>query len=132
MAASILVIDDDRLTRWSLSKMLTGMGYGVLEASSAADGLRAAKVQKPALVWLDINLPDQNGLPVVGALHEFDPGLPVLLMSACMTAGIEHDALRLGARGCLVKPILGGELAATVARELHSESCRRPASARTR
>jgi DNA-binding NtrC family response regulator len=124
MAASILVIDDDRLTRWSLSKVLTGMGYGVLEASSAVDGLSAARVYKPALVLLDINLPDQNGLRLVAALHEFDPGLPILLMSAFMTARIEDDALRLGARGCLVKPILAVELAAIVARELHGESCR--------
>lgn len=128
MAARILVIDDNRLTRWSLSKMLTRMGYAVVEASSAVDGLAAAKVYKPALVLLDINLPDQNGLRLVGPLHEFDPGLPILLMSAFLTGEMEHfalrDALHLGARGCLVKPIDAGELAAIVNRELHGESCR--------
>ena len=118
----ILVVDDDRLTRRSVLKILTRLGYVVEEAASAAGGLAAAKAFKPALVLLDLNLPDQNGLSFAGALHEADPGLPILLMSACMTGKIEHYALRLGVRGCLEKPIDVGELAETVIRELHGAS----------
>ena len=119
---TILVIDDDRLTRWYVFKMLTRMGYVAVEVSSTAEGEAAAKLFRPALVLLGINLPDQDGLSLAQALHECDPSLPIVLMSAFMTENIRHCPLRLGARGCLEKPIEAGELAETVIRELHGAS----------
>jgi DNA-binding response OmpR family regulator len=59
----ILVVDDDKLTRWSLARLLAGFGYRVREAASAAEGRAKAGESPPDLVLLDIRLPDGEGAP---------------------------------------------------------------------
>ena len=61
----ILVVDDERLVRWSLRQKCEEWGYQVLEAEAGEIGLRIAQVESPDLVLLDVRLPDINGIQVL-------------------------------------------------------------------
>lgn len=79
----ILVIDDDQAMRTMLRQMLTTMGYPVLIASSAEEGILMACTHHLALVISDIRLPGVNGLNLLGELRRI-PGhdsTPVIAMT---------------------------------------------------
>ncbi len=116
----ILVIDDDKLVRWSLTTILTRAGYRVREAATGTDGLAAVQDIMPDLVILDIMLPDVNGFDVLMLIHRWYPDLPVLMMTAYATTETARKAESLGARGHLDKPCDGWELRAAVSEALES------------
>ena len=61
----ILVVDDEKMIRWSLGEALRGWGFEPIEAATAGAGLAAFEAEPPAAVLLDINLPDGSGLDVL-------------------------------------------------------------------
>jgi DNA-binding NtrC family response regulator len=121
-AASILIIDDDRLTRWSVFTLLGRAGYGVREAATGKEGLASIQEAVPRLVLLDIELPDMDGFTVLKMIREAHPDLPVWMMTADATAETARKALRLGAQGHLDKPIDSASLEAAVSRALKSST----------
>ena len=64
----ILVVDDEQSIRRFLRTILEEQGYKVLEASTAKQGLASASSSRPALVLLDLGLPDMDGLAVLPLL----------------------------------------------------------------
>src|SRR6266542_706489 len=66
----VLIVDDEKLVRWSLRQKCQEWGYQVSEAESGADGLCAARNETPDLVLLDVRLQDMNGLEVLQKLKE--------------------------------------------------------------
>jgi len=115
---AILIIDDDRLIRWSLATVLGRAGYRLYEAATGQEGLAAIERDVPDLILLDVKLPDMDGFAVLTAIHEAHPNLPVLMMTADATPETAQQALRLGARGYLDKPCDSAVLQAEVARAL--------------
>ena len=111
----VLIVDDDKLTRWSVSRALTRAGYQVQEAATAADGLAAIVGEPPDAVLLDIVLPDGDGFSALRAIHETHPQLPVILITAHGSEETARMARELGARGHLVKPCNPAELCAALA-----------------
>ncbi len=100
----ILVIDDDKLTRWSLMKVLGRAGYRVRAAASAVEGLAQVGDAPPDLVLLDVQLPDGDGGSVLQAFQRSRPALPVVMMSADVTPETERRLRGLGACAFLAKP----------------------------
>jgi PAS domain S-box-containing protein len=80
--ARILIVEDERLIRMALGRMLSQMGYDVLEAANAAKALHVASANKIDLVLSDMVLPDANGAELVRTLRAGQPALKVLFMSA--------------------------------------------------
>jgi len=109
----VLIVDDDKLTRWSVSRILTRAGYQVQEAAAA--GLAAIAGDLPDAVLLDIVLPDGNGFSVLRTIHETHPRLPVILITAHGSEETARMARDLGARGHLIKPCNPAELCAALA-----------------
>ena len=113
-APTVLVIDDDKLTRWSVSRILGRAGYQVREAASAKEGLRAIADRRPEAVLLDVVLPDLDGFAVLRTIRRDFPGLPVILITAHASGETLRAAREFGAQGHLAKPCNPAELHAAL------------------
>ncbi len=103
--ARILIVDDNLLIRSLLHDILSGGGHEVV--GEAKDGMEAsARVQdlRPDLVTLDLVMPGRGGLPTLKHLMTLDHSLPVVVCSAFLNENHVLHALRLGAKGFIVKP----------------------------
>lgn len=115
-AVRVLVVDDERLVRWSVGEVLQSRGFDVAEAADAASALRSFKAGCD-LVLLDLHLPDSDDLRVLSVMRHESPAVPVILMTAFATREIVEDAAALGA-SVVSKPFDLDYLAATVERSL--------------
>jgi two-component system, NtrC family, response regulator AtoC len=102
---TILVIDDERLVRWSLQQKLEQWGYNVSLAEDGATALSRIQLDNPDLVTLDMKLPDMTGIEVLSEMRNRNVQIPVIVITAF---GIVDDAVRslkLGAYDFIEKPI---------------------------
>ena len=101
----LLVIDDNR----SISRMVTvafeNDDIQVLSAQTAAEGIRLVREAKPDTLLLDIVLPEVSGLEVFREVHEIDPKLPVIFITAGGTSETAIEAMKIGAFDYLLKPL---------------------------
>ena len=109
--ALVLVVDDEIHIRRLLSATLARAGYRVEEASNGKDALAAAARFHPALVLLDLGLPDRDGLELVQALKR-NGATAVVVVSARESTEDKVAALDLGADDYLTKPFDTEELLA--------------------
>ncbi len=126
---TILVVDDERLVRWSLQQKLEQWGYHVSLAEDGATALGRVQLDNPDLITLDIKLPDMTGVEVLSELRSRNVQVPVIVITAF---GVVDDAVRslkLGAYDFIEKPINFEKLEnalrnALEARRLRSEVAR--------
>ncbi len=126
MQEKILIVDDERLIRRSLSEALRGWGYVPLEAVIAAEAIAAFDAEQPAVTLLDINLPDRSGIEVLYDIKKRQKDAIVIMITANVIVDDTIAALRAGAYDFIGKPINLEELEVTIrnaleARELRSE-----------
>jgi DNA-binding NarL/FixJ family response regulator len=116
----VLVVDDDANLRVLITGLLRSAGYRVRSAATARKALAAAQRQRPALVLLDVNLPDLSGYEVCHQLRaEFGNDLPILFISGHRTEDYDRTAgLLLGADDYIAKPFVNGEVVARVRRAI--------------
>ncbi len=115
-APTILLVDDDPECRRTFSTVLRQAGFGVQEAATGQEGLRLA-AQNPAVVVLDVNLPDIDGYEVCRRIkkHPALSTIPVLHFSKALARSEERTrSLEDGADGNLAKPAAAEELLAHV------------------
>ncbi len=101
--ARILVVDDEAPIRRLLRVALEAEGYGVIEAGTAREGLAMVARETPALVVLDLGLPDADGLSVLRDLRGWSQA-PVLILSVRADEAGKVEALDAGAQDYVVKP----------------------------
>jgi DNA-binding response OmpR family regulator len=101
----ILVIDDEPSLRQSFTRILQKEGHDVTTAANGTDGISLVSEHPFDLVYLDIRMPDMNGLDVLRAIHEKFPDLSVILFTAQPDLNSALDALRHGAKDYLLKPL---------------------------
>jgi DNA-binding NtrC family response regulator len=103
--ASILIVDDESLIRWSLAQSLEAEGFQVVEAASAREALAwLDKDGDIGVVLLDLKLPDSRDLGLLRTLRRRAPGWRIILMTAHGTSEILDEAVRAGAFRALGKP----------------------------
>ncbi len=108
-----LVVDDDEGIRWILDRVLREEGVSVRQAGSVAEMRAALAERTPDVVFLDVFLPDGNGMRL---LEEGEIGAPVVLLTAETTFDHAAQAYRLGALEYLPKPFDLDEVRQLVAR----------------
>jgi len=116
----ILVVDDDALTRWSVTETLRESGYLVTEVQSAASAMTAllSRTEPIAVVLLDMRLPDSGDLSVLRAMHAQAPETPVIMMTAHGTRELSEEARHLGAFEVVDKPFEMADLTPLIERAL--------------
>jgi DNA-binding NtrC family response regulator len=126
--ATILVVDDEALVRWSLKERLTAERYEVLEAATAAAALEQAG-EGIDLILLDFRLPDSDGLAVLKRVKELYPDTLVILMTAYSTIDNAVEAMKLGAFHYINKPFNVDEVVLLVDKALETSRLRREVKA---
>jgi DNA-binding NtrC family response regulator len=122
--ATILVVDDEALIRWSLTERLRAEGYDVLEAETGETALEKL-LEGVDLVLLDYRLPDTDGVSVLRKIKEFDQDILVILLTAYASVDTAVEAMKQGAYHFANKPFNLDEVAATVERALETTRLRR-------
>ena len=125
MSSQLLIVDDERLIRWSLEQTLAKGGYEVSSASTGEAALAAVREDPPDLILLDLKLPDIDGLQVLRQIKELSPHLQVLIMTAYADVGTAVEAMKLGAYDYLPKPIDFDNLAVTIRNALETSQLKR-------
>ncbi len=112
----ILVVEDNERNMKLLRDLLRATGYRTLEASTGAKALMLATEHRPALVLMDIRLPDMDGVEALSRLRmdERTASIPVLAVSAQAMKGDSDRFRKAGFDGYLSKPVDIDELLMTV------------------
>ncbi len=122
--ASVLVVDDEDLIRWSLGERLRADGYTIIEAATGQAALQHFK-EGVDLVLLDYRLPDTDGLTVLREMKRVDPDVLVILLTALVSVETAVEAMRLGAFHFANKPFNLEEISAIVGKALETTRLRR-------
>ena len=123
--AHIMVVDDEKLIRWSLQERLMRSQYQVTSAESGEEALAQLGTSSPDVMLLDVRLPGIDGLDVLKRALVLHPELVVVMMSAHGTVDIAVEGMKLGAIDFLVKPFPLTTLDAAVKRALGAAATRR-------
>jgi two-component system KDP operon response regulator KdpE len=110
---SILIIDDEVQIRRLLEITLSSNGYKISEAATGRDGIIIAATHHPALIILDLGLPDIDGIDILIKLREWY-NKPIIILSARNSEDDIIHALDNGANDYLTKPFRTGELLARI------------------
>jgi DNA-binding NtrC family response regulator len=119
-AAHILLIDDDASLATNLCDVLKEDGFRVTVSNRGDEGLRRANKDECDVVLTDLRLPGLGGLELVKQLHETQPRLPVVLMTAHGTIETAIEATKLGAYDYLQKPFEMRDLLALLHRAVEA------------
>jgi CheY-like chemotaxis protein len=112
MSYKILIVDDSKLARMSVAKVLHGLqpDWTRIEASNADEAIAKVKTDKPDMVLLDFNMPGRDGLELAAELKALDPNLPLAVISANIQDEIIARSHAVGA-AFLPKPLTEKPLA---------------------
>ena len=118
MAATILIVDDDRSIRELLGLHLSAAGYTVHLAEDAISAGYMVLRSPPDLIICDINMPHMDGFEFIGALKSDKtlPSIPVIFLTTIEEG--DHRGKELGAVGYLTKPVRSDRLLAMVAQHV--------------
>ncbi len=116
MSHKILAIEDDIEMLTFLGILLQTAGFEVLQASSAAEGLRLARQMQPSLVLLDVMLPDMDGWEVCERLRQIGP-MPIVFVTVLRSSQDQSKAMAMG-DDYIVKPFDPRELVRRVREQI--------------
>src|ERR1700738_3466384 len=121
---SILVVDDESEIREGLELLLNTEGYSTSSAESGEAGLAMIEETPYDLLWLDVSLPDKNGIEMLKEIHRQDPQMPIVMITAYGSIEMARAAFKSGAMDYITKPWSNDELLAQVAQAVEARRLR--------
>ncbi len=125
----ILVVDDERPILMTLEALLNRHGYVTDTAGTASLGLRAIKARPPAVVLLDLQLPDAEGLQLLDQIKREHPEIQVIILTAHDSLSNAIESIKRGAYHFISKPYAPEELLSLVEKALEKQSLLRETEA---
>ena len=103
---TVLIADDTDEIRLMLKRAMLMNGYVVIEATNGFEALEAARLGKPDLVLIDLNMPKMDGLKAVEEIRKIEgKQVPIVAMTAFDTYGMKEAAIQVGCNEYLNKPL---------------------------
>ncbi len=124
MSVRILIVDDEKLIRWSLFERLSADGYDVVSAADCATARNFLERESFDVAMLDLNLPDGKGMDLLKLVQERQMDTSVIIMTAFSTVDSAVDAMKLGAEDYVSKPFNLDELAICIKRTVENRCLR--------
>lgn len=131
-APRILIVDDERMIRWSLRSFFEDAGAKVEEAATLDEARRQLEQGWPELMVLDLKLPDGDGMSLLREVRQEDSDLPILIITAFGSVKGAVEAIREGAFDYVSKPFDLDDLFMTARRALERRDLRRMAAVQAR
>jgi DNA-binding NtrC family response regulator len=125
----IVVVDDEELIRRWLGEKLRRSGYAVETASTGAEGRRLVEDASPALMLLDLRLPDGDGIRLLQEFRDIDRELIVIIVTAYGDVDTAVEAVKGGAYDFIEKPVEFDALLLTIEKALETRRLRRQVAA---
>ena len=118
MKKTILIIDDEPAIRQSMSAIFSDEGYTVICAEDGTQALGLLEKETPDLIFLDIWLPDSDGLKLLPGLKKEHPQMPIIMISGHGTIETAVQATKMGAFDFIEKPLSLDKLVITASNAL--------------
>ncbi len=104
MKTKLLIIEDEKITRLSLSDILAAEGYEIYSAEDGEDGMKQFNAIKPDIVISDLRLPKYSGIEILQAILSINPQCKVILITAYASVDTAIQSLKIGAYDYVTKP----------------------------
>ncbi len=114
----ILVVDDDSSHLKILGTIISSWGYGVFEASDGAKAIEMVKERPYDLILMDVRMSEVSGIDALKQIKEYNPAIPIIIMTAYSSVESAVEALKSGAYDYLTKPLDFDVLKLTLERAL--------------
>lgn len=102
----IMIVDDMKLIRRSLTKFLGELGYdNVVQAESGESALEIYETEKPDFIFMDVVMPEMNGNEVLNKIRQTDKETPIVMLSSVADQGVIDECESLGIDGYILKPL---------------------------
>ncbi|EOS74626.1 MAG: response regulator [Dorea sp.] len=113
--AKIMLVDDAAFMRMMLKNTLSQAGYtDLIEAEDGVKAVEAYTAEKPDLVFMDITMPNKDGLETLKEIKAMDPGATIVMCSAMGQETMVMDSIKSGAKDFIVKPFKPERVLSTV------------------
>jgi DNA-binding NtrC family response regulator len=122
---TVLIVDDDPDVQEVLKDRLESLGYRAAPALTGRQGLELLDKESPQMVFLDIELPDMNGLEALKAIRKRQNDVAVVIITAYGTIERAVQAMKDGAYDFISKPLKPGFVALVVERAMERERLKR-------
>ena len=120
----VLIVDDEKLIRWSVRRQLEEWSYTALEAESGTGALAQIRTEVPDLILLDVRLPNLSGLEVLREIKQNNLGVSVIMITGDPQLDDIKTAIKLGALDFIKKPLDFDELQITIANAIDRSQLR--------
>lgn len=116
----ILVVDDAVFMREKIKTYLKRFGFEICEAENGEIAVMMYKTENPDIVTMDITMPKMNGIEAVKRILNMDKDAKIIMVSALGQESIVVEAMKLGAKDFVVKPLKEDRLIESIDRILNS------------
>ncbi|MCK5730444.1 MAG: sigma-54-dependent Fis family transcriptional regulator [Draconibacterium sp.] len=106
----ILVIDDEKLIRWSFEKKLGAKGHNIFTAETGEEGIKLFETHYPEVVFVDNHLPGIDGIDVIPIIKELNEEVCIIFMTAYESVDVAVEAMKKGAFEYIRKPFTFDEI----------------------